>query len=61
MSLHPLSCTDYLEAEMTVGAKDAGVSRVDLPALERFGFGQEAFCFVSVFFFFLRIQRDKFL
>lgn len=41
MSLHPLLCTDYLEAEMTVGAKDAGVSRV----LERFRFGQEAFFF----------------
>lgn len=46
MSLHPLLCTDYLEAEMTVGAKDAGVSRVDLSVLERFRFGQEAFFFL---------------
>lgn len=53
MSPHPLLFTDYLEAEMPVGAKDAGVSRVEIPAFERFDLDRKLF--------FLRIQRDKFL
>lgn len=43
MSLHPLLFTDYLEAETPVGAKDAGVSRVEISAFGRFDLDRNFF------------------